>query len=99
VTEHNHVEQFRCMRLFISTVVAISLVSSCTSEDKSDVTAPATKPPGTTAPVSTYPDTKVQGNASKTTVLKEFTEFKLPDEFSSFDPPSQPDPDSRPNTA
>ena len=85
MTEHNHVEQFRCMRLFISTLVAISLVSSCTSEDKSDVTAPVTKPPGTTAPVSTSPDTKVQGNAPKTTVLKEFTEFKLPDEFSSFD--------------
>jgi len=73
------------MRLFISTLVAISLVSSCTSEDKSDVTAPATKPPGTTAPDSTSPDTKVQSSVPKTTVLKEFTEFHLPDEFSSFD--------------
>ena len=99
MTEHNHVEQFRCMRLFISTLVAISLVSSCTSEHKSDATAPATKPPSTTAPVSTSPDTKVQGNAPKTTVLKEFTEFKLPDEFSSFDTEPGPAPSKQLTTS
>lgn len=80
MTERNHVEQFCSMRLFVSTLLAISLVSSCISVDQPDSTSP-----GTTAPSSTPPDTKAQSSVPKTTVLKEFTEFKLPDEFSSFD--------------
>lgn len=82
------------MRLFISTLLAISLASSCTSVDKPNSTSS-----GTTAPDSTSPDTKVQSNAPKTTVLKEFNEFKLPDEFSSFDTPTHADPGNQPTTA
>ena len=85
MTGHTHVEQFCPMRLFIPTLLVISLVSSCTSGSKPDSTSPGTTVPGTTAPSSTSPDTKVQNSVPKTTVLKEFTEFKLPDEFSSFD--------------
>ena len=84
MTGHNHVEQFCFMRLFIPTLLAISLASSCTAEGK---------------PGATPSDAKVQNTLPKTTVLKEITEFNLPDEFSSFDTVPQKVPSEQPDAS